>query len=175
MPSEFHKLHLIKNSGEVVLRVLDWRTWPVNLTYEEGRARFLSGWMEFVRGNNLKVNDVCVFELIDNKVKPLLEVVIFRAIDDGNCTNDKEQTVPEIEETDEDNDPSDDSSDESGDADYLSDDSDNYSADIIENFTPFPRRTRRRTREKSPMPCPRPHKKNKASSSGKVELNQDQT
>lgn len=167
MPSEFHNLYPIKNSGEVILRVLDRRTWPVNLKYGGGRAQFLSGWMEFVIDNNLKVNDVCVFELIDNKVKPLFDVVIFLNIEAANCPNDREQTVPEIEETNED----DDHSDESGDADYLSDDSDNDSVEIIENCTPFPRRTK----EKSPMPCPQPPKKNKASSSGKVELHQDQT
>ncbi|KAL6273822.1 hypothetical protein ACE6H2_024514 [Prunus campanulata] len=162
LPSEFHKLYPIKNSGEVILRVLDRRTWPVNLKYGGGRAQFLSGWMDFVRDNNLKVHDVCVFELIDNKVKPLFDVVIFPNIEAANCPNDREQTVPEIEETNEDDDPSDDSGDDSGDADYLSDDS----VEIIENCTPFPRRTK----EKSPMPCPQPPKKNKASSSGKVDF-----
>ncbi|XP_008241584.1 PREDICTED: uncharacterized protein LOC103340000 [Prunus mume] len=118
--------------------------------------------MEFVRDNNLKVNDVCIFESIDNKVKPLFDVVIFPTIEAANCPNDREQTVPEIEETNEDDDPSDDSSDESGDADYLSDDS----VETTENCTTFPRRTK----EKSPMPCPQPPKKNKASSSGKVDF-----
>ncbi|CAL2273658.1 unnamed protein product [Prunus armeniaca] len=153
LPSEFHKLYPIKNSCEVILRVLDRRTWPVNLKYGGGRAQFLSGWIEFVRDNNLKVNDVCIFESIDNKVKPLFDVVIFPNIEAANCLDDREQTVPEIEETNEDDDPS----DESGDADYLSDDS----VEIIENCTTFPRRTK----EKSPMPCPQPPKKNKASSS----------
>ncbi|BBH07844.1 AP2/B3-like transcriptional factor family protein, partial [Prunus dulcis] len=147
LPSEFHDLYPIKNSGEVILRVLDRRTWPVNLKYGE--------------------EELNSYLLIDNKVKPLFDVVIFPNIEAATCPNDREQTVPEIEETNEDDDPSDDS----GDADYLSDNSDNDSVEIIENCTPFPRRTK----EKSPMPCPQPPKKNKASSSGKVELHQDQT
>ncbi|XP_057445362.1 uncharacterized protein LOC130737570 [Lotus japonicus] len=56
----------------VVLQVLDGRTWSVSFNL----GKFNAGWKKFTSVNNLKVGDVCLFEL--NKRVPLsLKVLIF--------------------------------------------------------------------------------------------------
>ncbi|CAN6541756.1 unnamed protein product [Malus baccata var. baccata] len=56
LPSDFHKLHHIKKSCEVILQVSNVGTWPVHLNYfsEGKKAKFGRGWMEVVRDNNLE-------------------------------------------------------------------------------------------------------------------------
>ncbi|GMI68861.1 REPRODUCTIVE MERISTEM 39, REDUCED VERNALIZATION RESPONSE 1 [Hibiscus trionum] len=73
------------NNGEIILRVPDGRTWTVVceiITANElRRARFhSSSWRPFVIGNELKVGDVCIFELTKDNGN-LLEVVIHRKIE----------------------------------------------------------------------------------------------
>ncbi|XP_016651550.1 PREDICTED: putative B3 domain-containing protein Os03g0621600 [Prunus mume] len=91
--------HLSKNSANVILWDLGGRAWVVEFIAKP-RAKFQSGWHEFVRGNNLNVNDVCVFVLIDD-TRLVFEVVIFRAVQAANCT-----LLPDVdgEETEEDDD-----------------------------------------------------------------------
>ncbi|MED6186832.1 hypothetical protein PIB30_070508 [Stylosanthes scabra] len=48
----------------IILQILDGRTWPVG--YNAGK--FSSGWKKFASDNNLKVGDVCVFELTNHKI-----------------------------------------------------------------------------------------------------------
>lgn len=76
---------LSNNSGNVMFRVLDGRTWSLGLKCERAKrkARFQSGWFKFVRDNNLKIGDVCVFVLVDD-IRLTFEVVIFRAIEAAN-------------------------------------------------------------------------------------------
>lgn len=76
--------HLSKNSANVTLWDLGGRAWVVEFIAKP-RAKFQSGWLEFVRGNNLNVGDVCIFVLIDN-TRLVFEVVIFRAVEAANCT-----------------------------------------------------------------------------------------
>ncbi|KAK8674022.1 hypothetical protein V6N13_112328 [Hibiscus sabdariffa] len=88
IPEDFATRYL-KNSGEIILRVPNGRTWTVEYeriktTNEHGRGAFCrSGafrgrsWRPFVIGNELKVGDVCIFELIKDN-ENLLEVVIHR-------------------------------------------------------------------------------------------------
>lgn len=45
------------------------------------RASFHAGWVKFLKENGVKVNDVCVFVLIDD-IRLLFEVIIEAA----NCT-----------------------------------------------------------------------------------------
>ncbi|XP_021809455.1 B3 domain-containing protein Os03g0619600-like isoform X4 [Prunus avium] len=91
--------HLSKNSANVILWDLGGRAWVVEFIAKP-RAKFQSGWHEFVRGNNLNIGDVCVFVLIDD-TRLVFEVVIFRAVEAANCT-----LSPDVdgEETDEDED-----------------------------------------------------------------------
>ncbi|XP_057443808.1 B3 domain-containing transcription factor VRN1-like [Lotus japonicus] len=58
IPSQFAKKHL-KKKREILLQVLDGRTWSV--TYN--LCKFCAGWKKFALDNKLKVGDVCHFEL----------------------------------------------------------------------------------------------------------------
>ncbi|XP_061989186.1 B3 domain-containing transcription factor VRN1-like [Rosa rugosa] len=90
LPSDFamHLKHLITNSGNLTLHVSEGsttRTWTVGMKYEKERAKFQSGWSEFVQGNKLNHGDVCDLMLID-KNELLFEVKIFRAREAVDCT-----------------------------------------------------------------------------------------
>ncbi|KAL6224713.1 hypothetical protein ACLB2K_003568 [Fragaria x ananassa] len=78
LPRKFSKRHLKLPAGIAILRISDGRTWSVKFKYDHknSKARFSCGWSLFVRVNNLKVGDVCVFLLIDcNEL--LFEVFLF--------------------------------------------------------------------------------------------------
>ncbi|PRQ47784.1 putative transcription factor B3-Domain family [Rosa chinensis] len=99
LPSDFamHVKHLITNSGNLTLRVSEGsttRTWTVGMKYEKERAKFQSGWSEFVQDNKLNHGDVCDLMLID-KNELLFEVKIFRAREAVDCT-----FSPDIDEAD---------------------------------------------------------------------------
>ncbi|CAL2273655.1 unnamed protein product [Prunus armeniaca] len=84
-PHPFARQHLIKQSaGNIILKILDGRTWPVEFKYENSTARFQNGWSAFARDNNLKVGDVCVFVLIDRNER-LFEVVFYRTNEAEDC------------------------------------------------------------------------------------------
>ncbi|PRQ47788.1 putative transcription factor B3-Domain family [Rosa chinensis] len=88
LPYEFAKRHLIKlPAGIAILRVSDGRTWSVMFKYDHKNSKarlWRSGWSSFVRDNNLKVGDVCVFVLIDcNKLS--FEVFFYPTIEATNC------------------------------------------------------------------------------------------
>ncbi|XP_059639687.1 B3 domain-containing transcription factor VRN1-like, partial [Cornus florida] len=61
---------------DIVLRVSDGRTWSVKCNFSKTNAKISGGWQSFVEDNNLKVGDVCVFQLI-NGIEPSLKVIIF--------------------------------------------------------------------------------------------------
>ncbi|RXI07246.1 hypothetical protein DVH24_026382 [Malus domestica] len=86
LPYEFVRTHLNKQrSSNVILQILDGSTWPVNFKYD-GTPRFQNGWSVFARENNLKVGDLCVFELI-NCNELTFEVVFFRATEAKKCSS----------------------------------------------------------------------------------------
>lgn len=72
MPSKFAKKYLKKEERNILLQVLDGRTW--HCKYCPGKIRGV--WKKFVIENNLKVGDVCVFELTNNQ-DLTLKVLIF--------------------------------------------------------------------------------------------------
>ncbi|KAG7993801.1 hypothetical protein I3843_01G024200 [Carya illinoinensis] len=78
VPLKFAKTYLNMTLGDVVLRVSDGRNWFVK--YSAGK---FFCWKEFSLDNNLKVGDVCAFELIKG-IKVSFKVVIFRA-HEGQC------------------------------------------------------------------------------------------
>ncbi|XP_065617635.1 B3 domain-containing protein REM16 [Quercus suber] len=85
--SSFAKKYMRKMSGEfVILRSFNGGTWSVKFSFFEARtnAKFRQGWKKFARDNNLKVGDVCIFELI-NGVEVAFKVSIFRAANDIDC------------------------------------------------------------------------------------------
>lgn len=79
IPASFHNRYMEKGTDGAKLVVSD-RSWPVKLSKpSRGIRRFSQGWSAFCRANMLKVDDVCVFELID-KTDFVLKVSIFRCL-----------------------------------------------------------------------------------------------
>lgn len=85
MPVDFVKRHLIKQpaGGNVILRGPNGGTWSVKLKCEIPKYRLQNGWLAFVRDNDLKVGDVCVFILIKD-IKLSFDVVFFRGTEAAN-------------------------------------------------------------------------------------------
>ncbi|XP_058765606.1 B3 domain-containing transcription factor VRN1-like [Vicia villosa] len=73
VPTKFIKNHLKKGKSDILLQLIDGRTWDVK--YSVGKLR--AGWTKFVGDNKLTVGDVCVFELTKSKVLTF-KVLIFR-------------------------------------------------------------------------------------------------
>ncbi|GMI78518.1 hypothetical protein like AT5G66980 [Hibiscus trionum] len=68
IPYKFSKAHLPYCKTQVVLRNLHGRCWTVNSVPDsKGRTvhTFCGGWMAFVRDNDIKMGDICVFELVN--------------------------------------------------------------------------------------------------------------
>ena len=53
----------LEGKHDVILRVLDGRTWHVTL--KDGK--FYKGWKDFASDNRLNVGDVCIFELTESQ------------------------------------------------------------------------------------------------------------
>ncbi|KAF5468345.1 hypothetical protein F2P56_012503 [Juglans regia] len=67
IPYQFSTAHLPDCKSEIVLRNLRGKSWTVNSVPDsKGRMghTFCGGWMAFVRGNDVKIGDVCIFELV---------------------------------------------------------------------------------------------------------------
>jgi len=75
------KTYLSNRRAVFNLEVLDGRRWPVIYS----APKFNGGWLKFVSENNLKVGDVCVFEMIQ-KIQGLAFIVyIFRGAEVPSC------------------------------------------------------------------------------------------
>ncbi|GAB2291364.1 hypothetical protein Dimus_025622 [Dionaea muscipula] len=87
IPSKFCVAHLPNCKIEIVLRNLEGRSWivnsmPASASNKSARHIFCGGWSAFVRENDVKTGDSCLFELIGERE---LRVQIFgvghRALD----------------------------------------------------------------------------------------------
>ncbi|KAH7850776.1 hypothetical protein Vadar_002877 [Vaccinium darrowii] len=79
MPLKFVKKYLSDNQKNISLQISDGTTWSVRCyapSVINGKRSI--GWGPFARGNNLKVGDVCIFELMSKGIEPKLNVTIFR-------------------------------------------------------------------------------------------------
>nr|KYP34986.1 B3 domain-containing transcription factor VRN1 [Cajanus cajan] len=93
LPCEFCRsyIDLHDQQRHINLQELNGRVWPSrylitkNNRNTKPRYRLKSGWKAFVKHNNLKVGDVCTFELIC-RTKLTLLVHIFRETDSSNCS-----------------------------------------------------------------------------------------
>lgn len=70
VPVKFAKEHLPNHRAKVVLRNLDGECWELNSVPTERSVHstmysFCGGWSAFVRCNGIKMEDVCIFELVD--------------------------------------------------------------------------------------------------------------
>uniref|UniRef100_A0A803MRH9 TF-B3 domain-containing protein n=1 Tax=Chenopodium quinoa TaxID=63459 RepID=A0A803MRH9_CHEQI len=74
VPSKFAAAHLPSYKAELVLRNLKGDSWNVVSAHYGNSTKFCGGWMSFARMNDVKVGDICVFELLDER---LLQVRVF--------------------------------------------------------------------------------------------------
>ncbi|KAI4313559.1 hypothetical protein L6164_026524 [Bauhinia variegata] len=81
IPSKFVEEHMEKKQGTVILEVLGGRTWSATYIGH----KMCSGWYKFARDNNLKVGDVCVFEMT-NSIELSFKVSIYRVPQDPSCS-----------------------------------------------------------------------------------------
>ncbi|KAF9608852.1 hypothetical protein IFM89_011890 [Coptis chinensis] len=95
LPIGFAKTYMEKDAHDVMLCVPDGRTWQAQCTSGEGQARLVRGWKAFVFDNHLEVDDICIFELVDKKLREL-KVSIFRIHQDTKQGNEnlKELKIP---------------------------------------------------------------------------------
>ncbi|KAF3972555.1 hypothetical protein CMV_003954 [Castanea mollissima] len=84
----FANKYLRKTNNDIILWVSDEGNWSIRVRFRESRtgtrAEFCRGWKAFTEDNNLKVGDVCVFELI-NSIEVAFKVAIFQAGKDIDC------------------------------------------------------------------------------------------
>ncbi|KAM5576341.1 B3 domain-containing transcription factor VRN1 [Rosa sericea] len=79
VPSLFSKTYLVKQPTQIMLQtVSNEEPWYVDMHYHRSSSRLRTGWLGFVRSNNLLVGDACVFVLKDNN-EFLFDVVFYRA------------------------------------------------------------------------------------------------
>ena len=75
IPTSFSRAHLKKIKTRMALRNLQGETWEVNCIPSRGKHNLSGGWVAFAHGNNLKVGDICIFELVGENE---FQVNIFR-------------------------------------------------------------------------------------------------
>ncbi|WCJ35345.1 B3 domain-containing protein Os12g0592300 [Euphorbia peplus] len=69
VPYKFSTVHLPSCKTEIILRTIKGTCWSVNsvpTTRVHTSHTFCGGWMAFVRDNQIKIGDVCIFELARN-------------------------------------------------------------------------------------------------------------
>ncbi|GAB2218326.1 hypothetical protein Droror1_Dr00001546 [Drosera rotundifolia] len=79
VPCKFAAKHLPQNKTKIVLRNMQGQCWIVNSIPASNKSKshmITGGWCKFVRGNNIKTGDKCLFELVGEKE---LRVRIFGA------------------------------------------------------------------------------------------------
>ncbi|XP_074319040.1 B3 domain-containing transcription factor VRN1-like [Silene latifolia] len=78
VPVKFAEKYLIKTRGSCTLQNANGDTWPIRCEGNTPKFMKLSaGWRKYALDNNLRVGDICVFELI-NVAKRLFQVEIIR-------------------------------------------------------------------------------------------------
>jgi hypothetical protein len=77
VPTQFAIKYLKKEESNILLKLLDGRTWYAKYCFGKIKA----GWKNFVGDNKLKVGDVCLFELTKSQTLTL-KVLIFRVNDE---------------------------------------------------------------------------------------------
>jgi len=73
----------LAQKSELLLKDPKGQSWPVHLLYSKGSVKYGSGmrigngWLQFARGNKLKIGDKCVFRL-ENGEENVMQVQILR-------------------------------------------------------------------------------------------------
>ncbi|XP_028757606.1 B3 domain-containing protein REM16 [Neltuma alba] len=83
IPSKWLAEHLFPHSEDVILRT-GGNEWHAKYSFEHGRRTggLTGGWKQFALDNNLEEFDVCVFELVGQGKPLIMDVTIFRVIED---------------------------------------------------------------------------------------------
>ena len=76
VPRKFSAVHLRMPKTVIVLRNMTGDCWNVTSACYGLQTKFCKGWPLFVHHNGLKVGDICIFELVDDRV---FQVHIFEA------------------------------------------------------------------------------------------------
>ncbi|GLT58114.1 hypothetical protein SLA2020_310360 [Shorea laevis] len=95
IPRKFSRAHLPACKTEIVLRNLQGECWTVNSVPEKGQTShtFCGGWMTFVRDNDIKVGDVCIFELVSkNEMRVHISGVGTRVLDHQHSPSSESET-----------------------------------------------------------------------------------
>uniref|UniRef100_A0A8I6XFV2 TF-B3 domain-containing protein n=1 Tax=Hordeum vulgare subsp. vulgare TaxID=112509 RepID=A0A8I6XFV2_HORVV len=75
---EYAEVYLPFEDETIALR-RHGKIWKVRCCISQyGSKRLLKGWRQFVRGNNLRLGDICLFKLQKNKKKYTMDVYIIR-------------------------------------------------------------------------------------------------
>ncbi|KAM0844925.1 hypothetical protein ACQ4PT_056743 [Festuca glaucescens] len=82
-PSNYAEKYL-PEATQLYLQLLG-KEWEVSVTDNSAcnEKKLGSGWQQFVKDNNLKMGDICLFELLNNASRCTMEVYIIR-VNDGN-------------------------------------------------------------------------------------------
>ncbi|KAF5206611.1 B3 domain-containing transcription factor vrn1 [Thalictrum thalictroides] len=94
IPSWFARTYL-KDVQGVTLWVPGGREWSVRCAIGDYFVKLSSGWKAFVLGNQLAVDDICIFELVNRKLR-MLKVSIFRV--HHNSTQEKGISLQSMEQ-----------------------------------------------------------------------------
>ncbi|KAF7113891.1 hypothetical protein RHSIM_RhsimUnG0104400 [Rhododendron simsii] len=78
MPLNFVKKYLGHHHKNISLKISDGTIWSVRSYRRSMSAHCSLAWHQFARDNNLKVGDICIFELMSKGIEPQLNVTIFR-------------------------------------------------------------------------------------------------
>ncbi|XP_038706128.1 B3 domain-containing protein Os01g0723500-like isoform X2 [Tripterygium wilfordii] len=72
IPTSFAKANLPSTESQITLRNMEGATWLVKHIVARKGHYFCGGWFGFVRDNELKVGEVCIFELVDTNTMEVL-------------------------------------------------------------------------------------------------------
>jgi len=89
MPVNFITEEPGKGNNRVRLWISEEQSWNMNfcLSTDLRRVRLVSGWANFVKDNNLKTGNVCVFERIKKPEIISFRVIIFRDTQESGPSN----------------------------------------------------------------------------------------
>ncbi|KAG5535734.1 hypothetical protein RHGRI_023482 [Rhododendron griersonianum] len=78
MPLNFVKKYLGHHHKNISLKISDGMIWSVRSYPSFVNGKRSLAWRQFARDNNLKVGDICIFELMSKGIEPRLNVTIFQ-------------------------------------------------------------------------------------------------
>ncbi|KMT08569.1 hypothetical protein BVRB_6g138490 [Beta vulgaris subsp. vulgaris] len=81
VPSAFFKEYTCTEAVNFILKNVTGKTWPVKANRKHEHVKIYKGWKLFAIDNNLRVGDICVFELMKKGAQNSFKVGIIRSCD----------------------------------------------------------------------------------------------